>query len=148
MSSKAHASIYRPINPQKYQGDPTNIICRSSWERKFCHWCDTRPGIIRWASEEFYVPYVKPTDMQIHRYFPDFRIDVQSNDGTVKTFVVEIKPKHQAVAPPVPKRKSKKYLAEVATYAINQAKWQAAQEYCRQRNWTFMVVTEDHLFGS
>ena len=147
MSGRAHASIYKPIHPEKYLGDPTRIICRSSWERKFCHWCDTRPGIVKWASEEFHVPYLKPTDGLVHRYFPDFRIDVQANDGTVKTFVIEIKPKHQAVPPVTRSRKTKKYLMEMSTFAVNQAKWHAAREYCQKRNWTFMVITEDHLFG-
>ena len=30
---------YKPKYPQKYRGEGP-IIYRSSWERKFCYWCD------------------------------------------------------------------------------------------------------------
>ena len=39
-------SRYKPINPKKYQGNPNNIICRSSWERKFCQWADKKENVI------------------------------------------------------------------------------------------------------
>ena len=146
MSGKSHKSLFKPKHPEKYLGDPSKIICRSSWERKFCHWCDTRPGVVQWQSEEFFIPYIKPTDMQVHRYFPDFRIDVLGVDGKIQTLVIEIKPKHQTQPPAAPKRRTQKYLAEVATFAVNQAKWTAAQTYCQKRGWQFMVLTEDHLF--
>lgn len=146
MPGKSHKSIYKPKNPEKYLGDVNNIVCRSSWERKFCHWCDTRPAVIKWQSEEFCILYTKPTDMQTHRYFPDFRVDIRADDGRVKTFVFEIKPKVQSLPPKVPKRKTQRFLTEVATYAINQAKWQAARSYCQKRGWDFAVLTEDHLF--
>ena len=55
-------SRYKPKNPQKYQGNPNNIICRSSWERKFCVWCDVNKNIISWASEEMSIPYLSPKD--------------------------------------------------------------------------------------
>jgi hypothetical protein len=34
-----HKRKFTPTNPQKYSGDPTNIIMRSSWETKFANWC-------------------------------------------------------------------------------------------------------------
>ena len=46
-------SKYHPERPEKYVGDAKNIICRSSWERKFCRWCDLNENIIKWGSEEF-----------------------------------------------------------------------------------------------
>ena len=61
-------SKYKPSYPKKYKGDPNNIICRSSWERKFCHWCDLNESILEWGSEEFYIPYISPVDKRIHRY--------------------------------------------------------------------------------
>ena len=46
-------SKYTPVYPHKYKGNSKMIICRSSWERKFCQWCDMNNSIISWASEEF-----------------------------------------------------------------------------------------------
>lgn len=64
-------SKYKPSYPRKYKGNPNNIICRSSWERKFCKWCDLNENIIEWGSEEFWIPYLSPVDRRVHRYFPD-----------------------------------------------------------------------------
>ena len=64
-------SKYTPIYPSKYQGNTKHIICRSSWERKFCQWCDMNNSIISWASEEFSIPYVSPKDNRVHKYYPD-----------------------------------------------------------------------------
>lgn len=146
MSGAPHKSRYVPKHPEKYMGDPTQIFCRSSWERKFCRYCDDTPGVVRWQSEEFSIPYVKPTDNQVHRYFPDFYIEVKKAGGGVKKFVIEIKPKKHSMMP-TPRKKTQKYITEVVTVAINQAKWAAAEEYCKKRGWTFLVLTEDHLFG-
>jgi hypothetical protein len=43
------------------------------------------------------------------------------------------------------KRVSKRYLTEVATVAVNQAKWAAAETYCKERNWKFVKLTEKEL---
>ena len=53
-------SKYKPSHPTKYKGDASNIICRSSWERKFCRWCDLNENILAWGSEEFCIPYISP----------------------------------------------------------------------------------------
>ena len=39
-------SLFKPSKPRKYKGNPNNIICRSSWERKFCNWCDKNENIV------------------------------------------------------------------------------------------------------
>ena len=44
-----------------------------------------------------------------------------------------------------PKRKTKKYITEVRNYAINDAKWKNAIEYCKDRNMEFIIITEDEL---
>jgi hypothetical protein len=139
-------SIYKPSHPEKYQGDCSNIICRSSWERKFCHWCDHNPSIISWASEEFSIPYVSPVDGRVHRYFPDYLIKVKEESGKIKTYVIEVKPKKQTVPPKQKSRVTKSYLYECKTYAVNQAKWKAAEEFCKDRMIEFKVITEDNLF--
>lgn len=135
---------YKPKNPKKYIGDPTNIIYRSLWERKFMKYCDTRDNILEWGSEEFCLPYRSPIDNKIHRYFPDFYMKVNEN-GVIKKYVIEVKPKKQTVEPEVKKRKTKGYIYEVVEYAKNQAKWKAAKEFCEDRQWIFKIITEDEL---
>ena len=136
---------YRPIHPEKYKGDPTNIIWRSLWERKFCVYCDSNTNIIEWQSEEFCIPYRSHIDNKIHRYFPDFFIKYKDTDGKIKSSLIEVKPLRQTAPPAKPKRQTKKYLSEAFEYAKNQAKWQAAREYCKDRMWEFKVLTEKEL---
>lgn len=59
--------------------------------------------------------------------------------------MVEIKPKAQTLPPKQGKRKSKTYVESVLTYAKNQSKWEAADEYAKSRGWLFEVWTEDTL---
>lgn len=141
----AYQGRYIPQHPEKYAGDTTNIIYRSSWERKFFVYCDTTPGVLRWASEEFCIPYLHPVDGRMHRYFPDVLMEVRTTNGT-QTFLIEIKPKAQSELRHV-KRKTKKFLQESMTVAINHAKWDAAERFCNERKWVFQVLTEEHLFG-
>ena len=136
---------YKPSNPKKYKGDPTNIIYRSLWERKFMVYCDNHSKILQWGSEEIALPYRSPIDNKIHRYFPDFFIKVREKNGKVKRYIIEIKPKKQTIEPVVKKRKTKGYIYEVYEYARNQAKWKAAEEFCKDRMWEFKVLTEDEL---
>ena len=136
---------YKPVNPKKYQGNPNNIICRSSWERKFCQWCDRKENVISWASEEISIPYVSPKDNRIHKYYPDFLIKVKEHNNRIQTYVVEVKPKKQTLPPKPRKRVSKSYIYECTTYAVNQAKWKAASEFCKDNRINFKIVTEDEL---
>ena len=141
-----HKGKVKPKNPDKYKGDPTNIIYRSSWERIFMNWCDTRDHIISWQSEERCLWYSDPVTQKKRRYFPDFIIKYKNKDGVVMTEMIEIKPKKQVVGPALnPKRKTKSWLYEVRTYATNQAKWKAAKSICEDRGWNFRIVTEDEL---
>jgi hypothetical protein len=136
---------YKPSNPQKYKGDVHNIIYRSSWERKFLYYCDTNENILEYSSEEIVVPYRSPVDNKIHRYFPDFYIKYKDGDGKIKKALIEIKPFRQTQEPKVQKRKTKSYIYEVVEYAKNQAKWDAAKEWCIDRGWEFKVLTESDL---
>ena len=138
-------SRFKPLHPSKYKGDPNNIICRSSWERKFCQWCDRNRSIIYWASEEISIPYVSPKDNRVRRYYPDFLIKVQEKNNNIKTYVVEVKPKKQTLPPKPRKRVTKSYIYECTTYAVNQAKWKAANEFCKDNRIEFKIVTEDEL---
>jgi hypothetical protein len=136
---------YKLKNPQKYNGDPQNVIYRSLWERKYMVKCDTDENIISWESEERAIPYRSPIDGKIRRYFPDFLVKERMSDGTIKKYMIEIKPKKQTVPPQVPKRKTKGYLYESMEYAKNQSKWDAAKKWCADNGYEFRVLTEDDL---
>jgi hypothetical protein len=141
----AYSGKFSPKNPTKYLGDPTNIIYRSLWERRVMVHLDENPGVMKWSSEEVVIPYLSPVDNRWHRYFPDFYVQTKNKQGMLESRILEVKPKSQAVAPKAKKRVTKQYIQEVMTYGINEAKWKAATEYCKDRNWKFMVLTEDDL---
>jgi len=136
---------YQPSHPKKYKGDPTNIIYRSLWERKFMRYCDMNENILEWGSEEMFVWYRSPIDNRVHRYFPDFYIKVKESSGKIKKYIIEIKPLRQTTPPPKPKRQTQGYLREAYEYARNQAKWEAAKEWCLDRGYEFRVFTEKEL---
>jgi hypothetical protein len=108
---------YKPSYPNKYKGDPTNIVYRSLWERKFMVYCDTNTNILEWGSEEMFIWYRSPIDSKPHRYFPDFYIKVKESTGHIKKYLIEIKPHKQTAPPPKPQRQTKKYLYEAYEYA-------------------------------
>lgn len=141
MSNKGR---FRPKNPQKYKGDATNIIYRSTWEIKVMRYLDENPNIIWWGSEELPIPYLSPIDKKKHRYFPDFIAKIRKNDGKVMTYIIEVKPEKQT-KPPTQKRKTKTFIQESMTYEVNKAKWYAAEEFCKDHGWQFLILTEKHL---
>ena len=128
-------------NPQKYSGDVSKIIYRSSWEREAFRWCDENPEVEEWASEEFFIPYFNPIAGRKAKYYPDLFIKMASGQCRI----IEIKPKKQTQKPAQSSRKSQKYINEVATYTINQTKWEAAVELAEKNNMTFEIWTEDEL---
>lgn len=135
---------YNIQKPEKYIGDSKNIIFRSSWELKFMKWCDHNSNVIEWGSEELVIPYRSPIDNRIHRYFVDFYIKVRTTSG-IQKYLIEIKPSKFTKEPQIPQRKTKKFLQEVMNWGINQAKWKAANEFCLDHNWKFMILTEKEL---
>jgi hypothetical protein len=141
----AYSGRFIPKNPQKYVGDYTNIIYRSTWEAKVMSWLDKNQDVISWASEELTIPYLSPVDNRMHRYFPDFLVKVRTKENKLRTMMIEVKPKKQTQEPVKKKRVTKQYLQEVATFNVNKAKWHAANEFCLDRGWEFRIFTEDHL---
>ena len=141
----AYKGKYKVRAPYKYKGNPTKVIYRSLWELKFMTYCDTNINILEWGSEEVYMWYRSPVDNRAHRYFPDFYIKVREKDGTIKKYIIEVKPQRQTKPPAKPKRQTKGYLREAFEYAKNQAKWKAAQEFCDDRRIEFKIITEDEL---
>jgi hypothetical protein len=135
---------FTPKHRSKYKGDSENVVYRSSWELRVMKWLDENPSVIWWASEELIIKYRSPLDQKIHRYFPDFIVRLKQKNGTESTVVIEIKPQKQTVKP-VQKRKTKRYLEEAATYAVNQEKWRAADLFCKEHGWQFKVLTEKDI---
>lgn len=150
----AYQGKFKPKNPSKYKGDSTNIIYRSSWELKLMMYLDSHPNVLKWGSEEIIIPYESPIDGRMHRYFPDFFVEQINKDGKKEKILIEVKPKAQTIAPnPSAKLTPKgmlnrRYINEVMTYGVNQAKWNSARNYCLDRGWTFTIMTEDDIFGN
>lgn len=111
--------------------------------------CDENSSVIKWSSEEIVIPYVSPIDGRVHRYFVDFWVQVQSKDGTVKEFLIEVKPKSQTKQPEMgtSKRVSKSKVIAMRNWLVNSAKWDAARKVCEDRGWEFKLLTEDNLFS-
>jgi hypothetical protein len=145
MAYKTHKGKFKPFHPEKYLGDPSNIVYRSRWELKFMGYLDAHPNVIKWSSEELAIPYKSPIDNKIHRYFPDFVIKKRTPEGLIETTVVEIKPKVQCAPPKVQTKATRKYITEVQTWGINSAKWAACSNYCKERKWKFEIITEVEL---
>ena len=141
----SYSGRFKPKYYKKYKGDPTNVFYRSLWERRFMVYCDNNPNILEWGSEEIIIPYKSPLDKKVHRYFPDFFIKYKNSSGKIIREIIEVKPKRHLSPPKEPKRKTKRYLGEVNTYIINQAKFKAAEEFCKDRKLGFRILTEEHL---
>ena len=142
---KTYKGYYKPRNPNKYIGDPDNIIYRSSWERMCMVYFDNNSNVLKWNSEEVVIPYKSPIDGRYHRYYPDFLIKVRTAKGDTDTILIEVKPYNQTQPPKGRSRKTKKYINEVKTYGINSSKWHFAKEYCDDRGWKFQIITEKEL---
>lgn len=143
---KYKQGIYNLKNAAKYRGDPYNVVYRSSWELRVFKWLDKNENVLEWGSEEIVIPYISPIDNSWHRYFPDVYAKVKKLDGNITTYIIEVKPYEQTLEPKVKTRVTKRYINEVYTWGINSAKWKAAKEFCRKRNWEFKLLTEKELF--
>ena len=135
----AYKGKFRPQNYKKYKGDYTKIIYRSGWELTFMKYLDRQPEVLRWSSEEIIIPYRSPIDGKVHRYFPDFWVKTSQGET-----LIEIKPKIQT-KPPKPKANRRRFIREVKTWGVNEAKWKAATTYCEARNWNRQILTEQDI---
>jgi len=143
--NKTYKGFFKPKNPSKYKGNVDNIIYRSSWERQVMKWLDENTNVIEWQSEEVAVPYISPVDNRYHRYFPDFIAKMKRPEGHIVTVMLKVKPAAQTREPKPAKKKTQKYITEVMTWGVNQAKWKYAQDYCADRGWEFRLITEKEL---
>lgn len=134
--------VYNIRHPEKYVGDPSKIVFRSSWELEMNKFLDNNPNVLRWSSEEVAIPYVKPTTGRVHRYYPDYWIEYKDKHGNLIQELIEVKPMSQVDI----SKKKRKTDYEKITYAINIAKWTAAQQFCEKHNIKFSILTENQLF--
>lgn len=144
--SRIKKGKYKPKNVEKYLGNPTNIIYRSGLEKRFMIFCDTNSKILQWSSEEVIIPYISPIDNRKHRYFPDFLI--QTNNEWI---LIEVKPASQSRPPKkrlleeMSVKQKRRYVKSVQTWLVNEAKWNAAKQYCQKKGWKFQILTEKEL---
>lgn len=147
--SKYRQGYYKLENPEKYTGDPTQIIYRSSWEYKFCRYCDHTTEVINWSSEPFSVKYFDPIRKKEREYHIDFYIRV-AKGGTMQNYLVEIKPKDKLKMPVLEARQTLKRLKEynyaMEEFIVNKAKKEAAEAYAHAMGYKYIIVTEDFLF--
>ena len=146
---KYHQGIYHPQCPQKYVGNAQNIVYRSGLEWRLMRYFDTRSGVIQWSSEEVKIPYVRPDDGNQHLYYPDFLVKIRQSDKSTKTFLIEVKPAKQTRPPKTPETRAqkKRFLKETVEFAINQAKWNAAEKWCKFHGVEFLILTEQEILG-
>lgn len=135
----AYKTRFTPKNPIKYIGTKKELVCRSLWERRVCKFLDESANVLKWSFEEVEIPYVHPIDKQVHRYIPDFLIQVQGKDKK-RSILVEVKPKKQV------KLKESANKKDRIVFEINKAKWLAAQNFCTKHNIEFKILTEEELF--
>lgn len=142
----AYSGFYRLINYKKYIGNPTDVVYRSLWERKFMVFCDMNDSVLEWGSETNIIPYRSPLDNKIHRYYVDFYVKMKTKSNEIKKYLIEIKPKKETIPPTSnPKLKNKTWKNSIITFVKNKAKWNAAKNFCEDRQMEFLILTEDHL---
>mgnify|MGYP001090962210 CR=1 FL=1 len=127
-------------NPDKYMGNKTPTY-RSSWEFAFMKFCDEHPSVTQWASEAIRIPYRNPLSGKQTIYVPDFFIAYTDAKGKNHVELIEVKPLNQAV-----KEKTGRSKHNQAHWIINQAKWEAARAWCKQKGVFFRIVTEGDIF--
>jgi len=140
MSHSFAKGNFTPKNPQKYVGIG-KITYRSSWELSFCNFCDTNNSIIKWASESIKIPYRNPLTGKQTVYIPDFFIQYIDKNNKMNFELIEIKPASQQLLEKVGKSK-----VNQALYIKNQAKWAAANLYCKHQGITFRVLNENDIY--
>lgn len=127
-------------NPDKFIGNKTPTY-RSSWEFAFMRFCDEHPSVTQWASESIRIPYRNPLSGKQTIYVPDFFIAYTDARGKQHVELIEVKPANQAI-----KEKTGRSRHNQAHWVVNQAKWEAARAWCKQKGIFFRIVTEGDIF--
>ena len=126
--------------PEKYIGTKTPTY-RSGWEFTFMKFCDEHPSVAKWASEAIRIPYRHPFTGKHTIYVPDFFIVYNDKNGKQRVELIEVKPLNQAL-----KEKTGRSKHNQAHWVVNQAKWEAARAWSKQKGIYFRIVTENDIF--
>lgn len=137
---------FTPRNPEKYVGNLEKIRFMSSWELHLNKFLDGNPNVLRWSSEEISIPYIKPTDGKIHKYWPDYWVEYKNKHGDIIQEIWEVKPSSQIAQPKTRGKNKKTQLRESIAYAVNVAKWAACTQFCNKYNIKFRIISENQLF--
>ena len=136
----SYSGYYKPKNKSKYVGKKSSIIWRSLWERGFCKWCDNNPKVVKWAIEPYHISYYDKGKGKQRKYYPDFFMEMENGNK----YLIEVKPDYET-KPPAMKKGTKRHLLAESTWITNSCKWDAAEFHCKQKNWSFKIVTEHTL---
>jgi hypothetical protein len=140
MGSKFAKGKFAMRHPEKYVGNKAPLY-RSSWEWTFMNFCDTNPSVQKWASEAVQIPYRDPLTGRHTVYVPDFFIQYLDKNGKMIVELIEIKPASQTILERVGKNKYNQ-----AQFVKNQAKWAAANIWCKQQGLRFRILNENDIF--
>lgn len=136
--------IFVPVNTAKYVGTYP-IMYRSAWELTFMNLCDKHPYVQQWASESIKIPYQHPLTGRWHQYIPDFFVVFVDKSGKKHGEVIEIKPSSQNPRDPRALAKAKTRKAQ-EVLLVNQAKWIAAELWCKKQGIVFRIMTQEQLY--
>jgi hypothetical protein len=140
MATKFARGKFNLTQPEKYVGTKMPTY-RSSWEFQFMRFCDTNISIQKWASEAIQIPYKDPLTGRHTVYVPDFFIQYVDKNSTMHVELIEVKPASQTILERVGKNKYNQ-----AQYVKNQAKWAAANIWCKQQGIKFRILNENDMF--
>jgi hypothetical protein len=139
MARKFAQGKFTPLNPDKYAGNKTPTY-RSGWELTFMQFCDNHPSVVQWASEAVTIPYKNPLTGKNTIYVPDFFIVYQDKRGKRRAELIEVKPQSQTTMENARSQRDK------AAVAVNYAKWEAANAWCKRQGIIFRVITENDIY--
>lgn len=134
-----HQDIYKPVNPDKYAGSGEPIY-RSALELQLFRFLDMHPSVINWASEPIQIPYYNQLKRKQTVYVPDLLVVYLNKNNEKKVELIEVKPKSQVTMKEA-RSKTDKYAV-----ALNHMKWEAAAAYCKNKNMTFRIMTEEDIY--
>jgi hypothetical protein len=141
-NTKYRQGIFIPKNKDKFMG--VSATYRSGLELKFMRFCDSNINVIKWGSENVIIPYTSPLDNRVHKYYVDNFVIIK--EGTqIKKYLIEIKPSKQTKPPSTSYRKKEHLIYEQSMFIKNQAKWQAATKFCKNKGLEFLILTEKEL---
>lgn len=148
---------YKLLYPHKYLGTKLPIY-KSRWEKKVFYAMDKNPFILKWGYECIEIYYHHPIFNNFTVYYPDIFCHVKNEMGREEQMLIEIKPAKMCIAPKrpnPPKNKTTKswaryqksmisYKSALRDFAVNTAKWEAAQVWCAKRGVTWHKLHENN----